>query len=436
LAKKDLPQTNTSFTTIPRAAHNISRADISESALKVLYRLKSAGFAGYLVGGGVRDLLLGREPKDFDVVTDARPEDVKKLFQHCRLIGRRFRLAHVRFGREVIEVATFRAQTDASSEGDRVTVNGRILQDNVYGTLEEDVWRRDFSINCLYYNIRDFSVADFTGGMTDLQSGIVRLVGAPDVRYREDPVRILRAIRFAAALGFRIHPETEAPIGYLGALLLEVPPARLYEEVLKLFHGGYALRTFELLRHYGAFGYLFPSLEKNLELDANETSRNLVTKGLENTDLRVTEGKPVTAGYLFAVLLWAPMRCLAYKYRQGGMSEITAQQIASKEVIASQSAHTAMPRRIGYMCREIWALQQRLLNPKKRDVLQLLTHSRFRAAYDFLLLRAETGDNVNDNARWWTDFQNAEDNQRQVLLEQLGRRRRKRPSRRRQHSTK
>lgn len=426
MAGKDL-RTATPQVTIPRSSHNISRADISESALRVLYRLKNAGFEGYLVGGGVRDLLLGREPKDFDVVTDARPEQVKGLFRNCRLIGRRFRLAHVRFGHEVIEVATFRARADTGAQDERITLNGRILRDNVYGTLEEDAWRRDFSINSLYYNIRDFSVADFTGGMDDLRTGTLRLVGDPQVRYREDPVRIVRAIRFAATLGFRIHPGTEAMISPLAHLLDEVPPARLYEEVLKLFQGGCAVRAFELLQHYDVFSRLFPPVHASLERDADLAGRALVIKALENTDARIAGGKPVTPAFLFAALLWLPMRQFSQRLQKQELGDGPASQMAANVVLSEQVTRTALPRRITNMIREIWDLQPRLINVKRRRALELLSYPRFRAAYDFLLLRSEVGEDVGDKAQWWTDLQNAEDAaQRERLLDKLARPRRRR----------
>lgn len=431
MAAKD-SRTATPQITIPRPSHNISRADISESALKVLYRLKNAGFEGYLVGGGVRDLLLGREPNDFDIVTDATPEQVRGLFRNCRLIGRRFRLAHVRFGREVIEVATFRARVEMDAEGERMTVNGRILRDNVYGTLEEDAWRRDFSVNSLYYNIRDFSVADFTGGMADLRTGTLRLVGDPEVRIREDPVRMVRAIRFAATLGFRIHPETQAMMSPLAHLLDEVPPARLYEEVLKLFHGGCAVRAFELLQHYDVFSHLFPQVQASLEQDAGLGSRMLVVKAMESTDARIAEGKPVTPAFLFAALLWLPMRHRLASLQQQGLHDAPASQMAASLVLSEQVTRTALPRRITHMIREIWDLQPRLVNVKKRRALELLAHTRFRAAYDFLLLRAETGEDVGDKAQWWTDLQNVDDAaQREQVLDRLARPRRRRSSRNR-----
>ena len=251
---------------IPRPDHNISRANISPNAVKVLYRLREAGYRACLVGGGVRDLLLGREPKDFDIATDARPEQVYKLFRNCRLIGRRFRLAHVQFGQEIIEVATFRAHgvDDEDSDGPSVerADDGRILSDNVYGNIEEDAWRRDFTINALYYDIADFAVLDYVGGLADLKAGLIRLIGDPAQHYHEDPVRLLRAVRFAAKLGFRFDPATEAPLSRLGNLLEKIPAARLFDEILKLFMGGCAIQTFELLRHYRLFGWLFPATER------------------------------------------------------------------------------------------------------------------------------------------------------------------------------
>ena len=404
-------------TTIPRSQHNISRADISKSALKVLYRLKQAGYDGFLVGGGVRDLLLGREPKDFDVVTDATPEEVKRIFRNCRLVGRRFRLAHVRFGREVVEVATFRAEPSAYQQG-------RIVRDNRYGSLEQDAWRRDFSINCLYYSIRDFSVADFTGGMDDLRTGTLRLVGDPEVRYREDPVRVLRAVRFAAKLGFRIHPTTEEPIARLGRYLSEVPAARLYEEVLKLFHSGFAIQCYELLRRYGIFGHLFPSTEVCLQQEDAGFPRTFVAQGLSNTDNRIAENKPVTPAFLFAVLLWEPVRQEVRRLERRGVSESEAYQRAGAQIIARQTQRVALPRRFATVTQEIWAMQRKLHQRRGKQPLKHLQNPRFRAAYDFLVLRSQTGEDVAEPADWWTAFQQADDAGRRRALAHLGRSRR------------
>jgi poly(A) polymerase len=385
------------------------------------------------VGGGVRDLLLGREPKDFDVVTDARPEQIRQVFRNCRLIGRRFRLAHVHFGSEIIEVATYRALnlSDADSEGDRETVDGRIVRDNVYGTFEEDAFRRDFTINALYYDIRDFSVVDFSTGLADLRAGLIRLIGDPDVRLREDPVRMLRAVRFAAKLGFRIDPEVEARLPALAGLLAEIPPARLYEEVLKLFHGGFAVEAFELLRHYGLFGYLFPATEQCLAEEAGGFPRMMIVRALEGTDARVEEGKPVTPAFLFAALLWEPLRRAETAYLEAGEPPAEALALAAADVMAEQSRAVAFPRRFSLVTRDIWALQPRLAQTGGRKPQRLMEHPGFRAAYDFLLVRAAAGEEVGEIAGWWTAFQEADEEGRQALLAPAPRRARRRPRRRR-----
>lgn len=394
----------TNRTIIPRDQHCISRANISNAALKVLYRLKDAGYEAYLVGGGVRDLLLGREPKDFDVATNATPEQVKETFRNCRLIGRRFRLAHVRFGREIIEVATFRAAQPAA---DAASSNGQgmILRDNVYGTIEEDALRRDFTVNALYYDIRDFSVIDYASGMEDLQNGLLRLMGDPETRYREDPVRMLRAARFAAKLGFVLSPETEAPIATLAGLLGEVPAARLFEEVLKLFMTGHGVASFEKLRHFGLFGQLFPDTEAVLATEEEGFPHTMVLKGLENTDARVIGGKPVTPAFLFAVLLWEPVRLRAREYEADGIAPYAALQAASSDIIERQVGRVAIPRRFSTPMREIWTLQPRFQHTKGKRPHRLAGHPRFRAAYDFLLLRAQAGEADQALADWWTEFQ-------------------------------
>lgn len=389
---------------IPRAEHTISRSVISQNALKVLYRLKEAGYQASLVGGCVRDMLLGREPKDFDVTTNARPEEVKALFRNCRLIGRRFRLAHVHFGREIIEVATFRAQHTGDEEGG-VIEDGMILRDNVYGTIEDDVWRRDFTVNALYYNIEDFSVIDYTNGVEDLKAGVLRLIGAPLLRYKEDPVRMLRVVRFASKLGFRIDPDTEAPLGELGYLLAEIPPARLYEEVLKLFLGGSAVQTFELLRHYDLFKYLFPQTDRCLAKQEGGFPFTLLIHALTNTDERISQDKPVTPSFLYAAMLWQPMHELAQQLQEDGMTELQAIHAASREVTSEQIKHVILPRRFGMHMREIWMLQPRLRRITGKRPSRLVHHPRFRAAYDFLLLRAQAGEDVQDLCDWWTEFQ-------------------------------
>ncbi len=363
----------------------------------------------------MRDLLLGREPKDFDVATDACPEDVRSIFRNCRLIGRRFRLAHVHFGREIIEVATFRGADGDGREGKRKIENGMILRDNLYGNIEEDALRRDFTVNALYYNIADFSVVDYASGMQDLMAGTLRLLGDPEERYREDPVRMLRAVRFAAKLGFTVDPACEIPLSTHGQLLSEVPAARLFEEVLKLFLGGSALQTFEKLRHYGLFGRLFPATEASLTREEQDFPITFVSRGMENTDTRVREAKPVTPAFLFSVLLWEPVRQTAAELQDGGMSALQALQSAGDRVLSRQLDVVAIPRRFSTPMREIWNLQHRFEYRVGNRPHRLLSHPRFRAAYDFMLLRSESGEVDPELAAWWTRFQAVDSEQRHRL---------------------
>ena len=412
-----------------------------------MHRLKDAGYAGLLVGGCVRDLMLGREPKDFDVVTDARPEEIRKLFHNARVIGRRFRLVHVRFGWEIIEVATFRAiPRDVSEESiSREDEEGEIAENgpatetadhNVFGSQEEDAVRRDFTVNALYYDIRDFSVLDYVGGVTDLKAGILRVIGEPETRYREDPVRMLRIVRFAAKLGFKIEAKSAAPIRDLAPLLTTVPPARMFEEVLKLFHGGYALETFELLRHYGLFQHLFPLTEKSLEKEEEGFPVTLVPRALANTDARVNEDKPVTPAFLFAAMLWEPVRQQKRELMAQGMNNYDAMFRATEHVLREQLRHVSIPKRFSVPMREIWSMQDRLERRAGMQAFRLLENKRFRAAYDFLLLRAEIGEADRTLADWWTNFQPAAEDERRAMVAQVApaagttkrRRRRRRPS--------
>lgn len=384
--------------------------------MKVLYRLQKSGFDAYLVGGCVRDLLLGREPKDFDVVTNADPEQVRQVFRNCRLIGRRFRLAHVHFGREIIEVATFRGGgNDEQNDKPLLNQEGRLLRDNVYGTIEEDVWRRDFTVNALYYNIKDFSVVDYTGGMDDHKSGTLRLIGDPETRFREDPVRMLRAVRFAVKLGFNLDPACEQAIHKVVDLLSSIPSARLYDETLKLFLSGYALQTFEMLRHYGLFQVLFPETEYSLAVEEEGFPRLFLIKSLENSDNRIAEGKTVTAYFLLAAFLWEPVVIRAKAKMAKGEIEYLAYQEAISEVLSRQVKATAMPRHISTAMREVWSLQPKFNARTGSKPSRLLTHPRFRAAYDFLLLRAETGGANPELAAWWTRYQHADETEQRKM---------------------
>jgi poly(A) polymerase len=411
---------------IPRPEHNVSRAQISSNALKVMYRLRDAGYQAFLVGGGVRDLLLGREPKDFDIATDAHPDDVRRLFRNCRLIGRRFRLAHVFFGRDIVEVATFRAaEDDIDGDEDSLLVldeGGRILRDNRYGNIQDDVWRRDFTANSLYYNIADYSIWDYCGGVDDIRAGVLRLIGDPEARYREDPVRLLRAVRFAAKLGFNIEPDTEAPLRPFAASLEAVPAARLFDEILKLFLGGYAVPSYELLRRYGHFAQLFPAVDALLDSDAGDPYRALLLEVLKNTDERVAADEPVTPVFLFTALLWGPVRRRAARLEEKGETPIQALLLAADEISDAQQRHVAIPRRITTPMKEMMAMQLRLQRTKGRRVLGLLTHPRFRAAYDFLCLRARVGDEEPALAEFWTRLQELDEGARAVAVDAGGRR--------------
>ncbi len=399
---------------IPRAQHSVSRKQIDPQALKILYRLKDAGFEAYLVGGCVRDLLLGHEPKDFDVTTNASPEQVHKLFKKSRLIGRRFKLVHVGFGRKVVEVATFRAPPEADQH-----VDGRIMRDNVFGTLEQDAWRRDFTINALYYDIRDFSIIDYTGGIADLEAGKIRLIGDVETRYREDPVRMLRAIRFVGKLGLRLDDKTEQLIPQLAKLLADIPAARLFDEILKLYLTGNAAVTHELLCHYGLFDVLFPQTATLLHTEEDHFPRTLIIKALENTDLRLDEGKPVTPAFLFAALMWEPVKQRWQEHKNRKIPPIPALQRAATEVISEQVRRVAVPKRFTLMTRDIWILQIRLEQRFGKKAYRTLTHPKFRAGYDFLLLREQAGEQLDGLGEWWTVFQDADEVEQQKMINQL-----------------
>ena len=390
---------------IPRAAHNVTRNEFSKSALKVLYRLNKAGYEAFLVGGCVRDAMLELHPKDFDVATNATPEEVRAIFGNCRLIGRRFRLAHVRFGREIIEVATFRAAAIHVDDDSKHDHEGRILRDNVYGTIDEDVWRRDFTCNALYYNIADFSIWDYVGGVEDVNRRQLVLIGDPEQRLREDPVRMLRAVRFAAKLDFEIDRPVIEAMHHHARLLSNVPAARLFDEFLKLFQSGHAERTFDLLREHGLFAEMFPATEQEL-LSDNDFMR-FVRAALKNTDRRVAAGKSVTPMFLLGVFLWLPVRKLAEIRRsEEKMSEPQSLSLASYDIVAQQQRRISIPRRFTVPMREMLALQPRFLQIRGKRSMNLLQHRRFRAAYDFMLLLAEVGQVDADIATFWTEVQN------------------------------
>ncbi len=408
---------------IARENHPISRKFISDNALKVLHRLTSQGYDAYLVGGCIRDIYLGLRPKDFDVATNATPEEVRRLFRNSRLIGRRFKLVHIMFGRETIEVATFRASHNAETHGDdssrsHHSESGRILRDNVYGSMEDDAIRRDFTINALYYDGRDFSVVNHCDGVSDLEQGRLRLIGEPVRRYHEDPVRMLRAIRFTAKLDFTMTPETSEPIRDLAHLLRDIPSARLFDEVVKLLQSGQGVRTLELLREYGLLEHLFPATYQSLE-SGDEQFEELIYYALVSTDKRIKRDRPVTPAFLFAALFWSPLQRLALDLRNQGVPPVPALQQAAMTVLENQSGHTAIPKRFAIAIREIWDLQGRLERRQPRAIESLLAHPRFRAAYDFLLLREQSGEQLDNAGQWWTDIQESPDENRQHLIRSL-----------------
>ena len=381
---------------VERADHCISRQFISPNALRVLYRLRDSGFTAGLVGGAVRDLLLGNRPKEFDVATNATPEDVKKLFRNCRLIGRRFRLAHVHYGDEIIEVSTFRGISDDGS-GDREMVDGRLTRDNVYGSIEEDAVRRDFTVNALYYVIDDFSVRDYVGGYEDVQRRVLRLIGDVERRFREDPVRTLRAVRFAAKLGFSIDEAVAAGIREFGPLLVDAPPARLFDEMLKLFLAGHALSGFREMERYGLFSVLFP--ESAMSIRKDPRGRALIEAALASTDARIVLGKPVTPAFLFAALLWPAVEHRTEVLAERGVPDPEIE--ASHQIVSEQAQRIALPKRFSLPMQEIWDLQPRFVTNQRKRVQRMLAHPRFRAAYDFLLLRASANPDLVDLATRW-----------------------------------
>jgi len=402
---------------IQRNKHALSRKDMSEHALKVLYRLKKAKYSSYLVGGGVRDLLLDMHPKDFDVATDATPEQVRKLFGNCRLIGRRFRLAHVHFGREIIEVATFRAAHDQAG-GEGITKDGMIVRDNVYGTLEDDAWRRDFTINALYYNIYDFSIVDYTGGLKDIENKSIRIIGDANERLQEDPVRMLRAVRFAAKLNFSIEPVLSESIKANIHLLDGVPVARLFEEVLKLFLHGHARASYELLKEYDLLKHLFAQTAKYLDADGDR----FITQALINTDLRIQQKKPIAPAFLYAALLWPAVKHQTGKLKQEDLSLLQVYQIAGQEVLEKQLKQILIPKRFGIPMREIWTMQARLASRKGKRPLKLLPVPRFRASYDFLLLREQSGETqLKELCEWWTNIQEVSEEEQLLMCKNLPR---------------
>ena len=394
------------------STHKIDKNLISQAALKTCEGLQKAGFEAFIVGGAVRDLLMNVKPKDFDVATDATPEEVYKVFRRSRIIGRRFRLVHVLWGQETIEVSTFRGHHQ--SEGDAQTNDsGRIIRDNIFGNLTEDAARRDFTANALYYNAATEEVLDFHNGVADLKSNVLRMIGDPTTRYQEDPVRMLRAVRLSAKLGLKIEKNTEAPIQKLADLLQDVPPSRLFDEMLKLFLSGHAVESISALRAQHLHHGLLPLLDVVLEQPLGE---RFVMLALKNTDERIAIGKSSNPSFLFATLLWHEMLVAWDKYKAQGEHAIPALHMAMNEVIDIQAEKMAIHNRFTATMKEIWSMQPRFEQRAGKRPYGLLTHPRYRAGYDFLLLRCESGEIDNEIGEWWTQFADADAETRAAML--------------------
>ena len=416
---------------IERSKHGIEPRQISINALKVVERLQQAGYAAYLVGGCIRDLLLRVQPKDFDVATNATPEQIRALFRNARLIGRRFRLAHVRFGREIIEVATFRGTGDDESgqDSDRVIEDGRVTRDNVFGSEAEDACRRDFTINALMYDPATETIRDHVDGYADVRQRRLRLIGDPVTRYREDPVRLLRAVRFLVKLDLVMEPQTAGPVVSMAPLLNDIPPARLFDEILKLFLTGHAWATYQALVRQALWPELFP----NLFADPSQPPR-LVENALKNTDQRIAEALPVTPGFLFAAFLWQRVKARADVLVEQGNAPVEALAEAGEEAIGAQARKVALHRRFSTIAKEIWCMQPRFEKRRGTRAIKLINERRFRAAYDFLLLRVDEEPELAELAQWWTDIQAANHEDRLAMISAApgggGGKRRRRPRKR------
>lgn len=420
---------------IPRSQHKISKTDISTNALKVLNRLNSSGFQAYLVGGSVRDLMLGKAPKDFDVATNATPTQIRGLFRNARIIGRRFKLVHIIFQRDIIEVATFRSGEEEDAIDQQTNERGMLVRDNVYGSLDQDAWRRDFTVNSLYYNIDDASIVDFTGGVADIHDKMIRMIGDPVIRYQEDPVRMLRAIRFSAKLHFDLAPETADPLPKLSHLIRHVSSSRLFDEMTKLYQCGEAESVQRLLIEHGLFSQLFEQTDRLLNSEIYPV-KALLGNALESTDSRIHDNKPVTPAFLYAILLWFPMKDKAQQIQEEeNIAPLAALEKAMTFVISTQNQVIGIPKRFSQVIREIWVLQYRFNKRHGGRAIHLLQHPRFRAAYDFLALRALAGDESMELAQWWTDFQEKDEADQNEMVLALAPPPAKRPKRRRKPKT-
>lgn len=405
----------------------IDKSKISTNALKVVSRLGDHGYQAFLVGGCVRDIFLGKSPKDFDIATNAHPDEISKLFRNARIVGRRFKIVHVRFGREVVEVTTFRGP-HAEKYDENHTDAGMTVSDNIYGTLEEDAFRRDFAMNALYYNPDTHELIDLADGARDITERIIRTIGTPEERFREDPVRMLRASRFKAKLDFDMDEATAAAIRSSGYLVQDVAPARLFEEVLKMFLSGYALATYRNLKDYDLYSWLFPDSNRALETGNTDSLTRLA---LASTDRRISEELSVTPAFIYAAILWYPFVAEKERLQSEGETHLAASNEAASNIISKQQLFTSIPRRFSGPIRDIWFLQFRLPARFGNKPDFLLGHKRFRAAYDFLLLREQAGEKTRNLGDWWTEYQEATPERREEMKREASQKSRRKGQRKR-----
>lgn len=396
---------------------------MSKNALNVVEKLQRNGFEAYIVGGCLRDILIGEKPKDFDVATNARPEQVQQLFQRqCRLVGRRFRLAHIMFGRDIIEVATFRASHIDNLNNNQAKQNeaGMLLRDNVYGTIEQDAERRDFTVNALYYDPQNNTLRDYFNGIEDLKSSKLRLIGDPITRYQEDPVRMLRAIRFMAKLEMFLDKPSEKPIKQYAYLLKGIPAARLFDESLKLLQTGQGIKTYKLLREYGLFEQLFPTLTPFFTEKSDSFAERMIISVLNSTDERIKDKLRINPAFLFAAFFWYPLReKVEILKNEGGLNNHDAYALASNDILDGICHSVAIPRRHTAVMRDIWFLQLQLLKRTGNNPMRVMEQSKFRAAFDLLVMRAEIegGESV-ELATWWHEYQLSNEEQRTKLVKE------------------
>lgn len=425
--RRAMPGDDNAPALIPVSSHGLVAEEVSYAARKVCAILQEAGFQAFVVGGAVRDLLAKQTPKDFDVATSATPDEVRRQFRRSRIIGRRFKIVHVMIGGEMIEVSTFRAHRDA--EDVSTDEHGRILTDNVYGTQKEDALRRDFTVNALYYDPTTQNITDYHHGVADLHQKTLRMIGDPRARYREDPVRMLRAVRLGAKLGLNIDPAARRPIREMADLMENLPPARLFDEMLKLLMSGHAVKCLTQLREEGLHHGLLPLLDVILEQPMGE---RFVWLSLENTDERVREGKSISPGFLFATLLWHEALANWDARKAAGEHAHPALFAAMDEVLNVQGEKLAITRRIAGDIKDIWALQPRFEKRAGKAPFRLLEQPRYRAGWDFLRLRAQSGEIDMALVDWWHQFAHAGGNERESMIAPAqpgeGRRRRRRRS--------